>query len=56
MDYGQLESLRNGHPAWRLLAADNAVLVASFLDKIARALKVPAAQLIEEVPAPGKRS
>lgn len=33
MDYSQLESLRKGHPAWRLLAADNAVLVASFLHR-----------------------
>lgn len=33
MDYSQLESLRKGYPAWRLLAADNAVLVASFLHR-----------------------
>lgn len=31
MDYEQLESLRTSHPAWRLLKADNAVLIASFL-------------------------
>lgn len=33
MDYQQLESLRANHPAWRLLKADNAVLVASFLHR-----------------------
>ncbi len=33
MDYQQLESLRANHPAWRLLKADNAVLIASFLHR-----------------------
>lgn len=33
MDYSQHESLRKGHPVWRLLAADSAVLVASFLHR-----------------------
>ena len=31
MDYDFLKSLRNSHPAWRLLAADNAAFVLSFL-------------------------
>lgn len=31
MDYEQLQRLRRDHPAWRLLAADNASLVVSFL-------------------------
>lgn len=31
MDYATLETLRRRHPAWRLLAADYAPLVASFL-------------------------
>ena len=31
MDYRTLETLRRSHPAWRLLAADHAPLVVSFL-------------------------
>lgn len=31
MDYGTLDTMRRSHPAWRLLAADHAPLVASFL-------------------------
>ena len=31
LDYGTLEALRRQHPAWRLLAAEHAPLVASFL-------------------------
>src|SRR5215471_8844150 len=31
MDYGTLETLRRRHPAWRLLMADHAPLVVSFL-------------------------
>jgi hypothetical protein len=31
MDYGQLTALRRSHPAWRLLLASHAPLVASFL-------------------------
>jgi hypothetical protein len=31
MDYGLLDSLRRTHPGWRLLAADHAPLVVSFL-------------------------
>lgn len=33
MDYQTLETLRRTHPAWRLLVADHAPLVASFLHK-----------------------
>lgn len=33
MDYSTLESLRKNHPAWRLLLADSAPLVASFLHR-----------------------
>lgn len=34
MDYVTLEALRRQHPAWRLLAADSAPLVASFLHRV----------------------
>ena len=33
MDYGSLETLRQQHPAWRLLKADHAALIASFLHR-----------------------
>ena len=33
LDYGTLEALRRQHPAWRLLAAEHAPLVASFLHR-----------------------
>ena len=33
MDYHTLEGLRRNHPAWRLLAADHAPLIVSFLHK-----------------------
>jgi hypothetical protein len=31
MDYRTLDTMRRSHPSWRLLAADNAPLVVSFL-------------------------
>lgn len=34
MDYRTLDTLRQRHPAWRLLAADHAPLIASFLHNI----------------------
>lgn len=34
MDYQTLESLRESHPAWRLLRADNGPLIASFLNRV----------------------
>ena len=34
LDYGTLEALRRQHPAWRLLAAEHAPLVASFLHRV----------------------
>lgn len=34
LDYATLEQLRQGHPAWRLLRADHAALVASFLQRV----------------------
>lgn len=34
LDYATLETLRRNHPAWRLLMADSAPLVASFLHRI----------------------
>jgi hypothetical protein len=34
LDYATLEKLRENNPAWRLLCADQAALVASFLDKV----------------------
>lgn len=33
MDYRQLQSLRETHPAWRLMTAGNAALIASFLQR-----------------------
>lgn len=33
MDYQRLETLRTNHPAWRLLTADHAAFIASFLHK-----------------------
>jgi hypothetical protein len=33
MDYQRLETLRDSHPGWRLLTADHAAFVASFLHK-----------------------
>lgn len=32
LDYYDLQSMRKNHPAWRLLTADNAPLIAGFLD------------------------
>ena len=34
LDYAYLEALRRQHPAWRLLAAESAPLVASFLHRV----------------------
>ncbi len=34
MDYSTLDQLRQAHPAWRLLRADHAALVASFLQRV----------------------
>ncbi len=34
LDYGTLEALRRNHPAWRLLLADHAPLVAGFLHRV----------------------
>ena len=34
LDYTTLETLRRNHPAWRLLLADHAPLVASFLHRV----------------------
>lgn len=34
LDYHTLESLRQNHPAWRLLRAQHAPLVASFLNRV----------------------
>jgi len=34
LDYAYLETLRRQHPAWRLLVADSAPLVASFLHRV----------------------
>lgn len=34
LDFDTLEALRRQHPAWRLLAADSAALVASFLHRV----------------------
>lgn len=34
MDYEQIEQLRTHHPAWRLLKADNAALILTFLGQV----------------------
>ncbi len=34
MDYDSLDTMRRTHPAWRLLAADHAALIASFLYRV----------------------
>jgi hypothetical protein len=34
LDYSTLEAMRRQHPAWRLLAADSAPLIASFLHRV----------------------
>ena len=34
LDFDTLEALRRQHPAWRLLQADSAALVASFLHRV----------------------
>ncbi|MEJ2532951.1 MAG: DUF3375 domain-containing protein [Halioglobus sp.] len=34
LDYEMLEALRQNHPAWRLLASQNAALMASFFQKV----------------------
>lgn len=34
IDYATLDALRRSHPAWRLLLADSAPLVASFLHRV----------------------
>ena len=50
LDYGTLEALRRQHPAWRLLTAEHAPLVASFLHRafIAPNVRVMAqAELVE---------
>lgn len=36
LDYHDLVSMRSSHPAWRLMTADNAPLIASFLDRAFR--------------------
>ncbi|MEW6283457.1 MAG: DUF3375 family protein, partial [Candidatus Eremiobacterota bacterium] len=52
MDYATLESLRQNHPAWSLLRADLAPLVASFLHKVflvPNVRTVPQADLVERL-------
>lgn len=34
LDYPTLDALRRQHPAWRLLVADHAPLIASFLQRV----------------------
>ena len=34
LDFATLDTLRNHHPAWRLLRSDHAPLVASFLHRV----------------------
>lgn len=48
MEFDEVETLRRGHPAWRLLRADNAPLIVSFLGRVfveGNARTVPAAEL-----------
>lgn len=52
MDYSTLETLRQNHPAWRLLCAKHAPLVASFLHRVFIAPNVrnlPQADLVEKL-------
>lgn len=52
MHYDELAHLRSEHPAWRLLRADNAALVLSFLDRVfveRNAGHLPASELISEL-------
>jgi hypothetical protein len=52
MDYAFLELLRQGHPAWRLLGADNAVLVVSFLYRefvVSNRREIAQAELVEHL-------
>src|SRR5438105_7849740 len=34
LDYDMLDSMRQRHPAWRLLRSEHAPLIASFLDRV----------------------
>lgn len=34
LDFFRLSQIKKNHPAWRLLQADHAPLIASFLDKV----------------------
>lgn len=48
VEFEQVESIRRGHPAWRLLRADHAALILSFLGTVfieGNARTVPAAEL-----------
>src|SRR6056297_1878620 len=50
LDYANLEFLRTRHPAWRLLCAEHAPLVASFLQRVfvqPNVRVMPAADLAE---------
>src|SRR5690606_5472550 len=52
MDYDEIETLRREHPAWRLLASNNAALVLSFLQRVfidANASNLPGAVLVDEL-------
>lgn len=52
MDYDEIETLRREHPAWRLLASNNAALVLSFLQRVfidANASNLPGAVLVNEL-------
>lgn len=54
LDFATLDTLRNRHPAWRLLRSDHAPLVASFLQRVLIAPNVrvmPAADPAEGRPA-----
>ena len=48
VEFEEIEAIRRGHPAWRLLRADHAALILSFLDAVfieGNARSVPAAEL-----------
>jgi len=50
LDYQTLESLRQNHPAWRLLASPHAPLIASFLQRVFienNVRVIPQADLVE---------
>jgi hypothetical protein len=52
MDYDELEALRRGNATWRLLRADNVVLVLGFLGRVfvdENVREIPASELTDRL-------